>query len=197
MSAPIPLGPANLWAAMLIMSTPSPAKETGMRPGACTASQWTSAPAAVARAAISATGWITPVSLLASMTETSASGPCAASALSSLPKSSRPSPSTGRTMCSSATTSAVRSTAGCSIALTMSTRRPAPLSAVLLASVPPAVKTNSGGLQPINAAICSRASSMRLRTSRPKPWTDDGLPASIMVSLTAVTTSGLIGAVAL
>ena len=51
-----------------------------MRPGACTASQWTSAPAARARAAISATGWIAPVSLLASMTETSASGPCAARA---------------------------------------------------------------------------------------------------------------------
>ena len=100
-------------------------------------------------------------------------------------------------MCSFATASAVRNTAGCSIALTIITRRPAPLSAVLLASVPPAVKTSSGGLQPISAAICSRASSMRLRTSRPKPWTDDGLPASIMVSLTAVTTSGLIGAVAL
>ena len=49
---------------------------------ACTASQWKSAPCACAIAAISATGWITPVSLLASITETSAGrGSPASSAL--------------------------------------------------------------------------------------------------------------------
>ena len=111
--------------------------------------------------------------------------------------SSTPSPSTGRTTWSAATASAVRRMAGCSMALTMNAGRPAPRSAVLLASVPPAVKTSSAGAQSTSAAICSRASSMRLRTSRPKPWTDDGLPASIIASATASTTCGLTGAVAL
>ncbi len=53
-------------------STPSWEKPSGSLPAACTASQWTRAPWRRASAATSATGWITPVSLLASITETKA-----------------------------------------------------------------------------------------------------------------------------
>ena len=72
-SAPAPNGPPALWAESVIMSTPRSPKLTGTLPSACTASVctiWSRA-----SRAISATGWITPVSLLASITLTRARGP--------------------------------------------------------------------------------------------------------------------------
>ena len=74
---------------------PSAAKSTGMRPGPCTASQCTSAPASRASATTASSGWITPVSLLASMTETTVSAPPSASIVRSASRSTMPSPSTG------------------------------------------------------------------------------------------------------
>ena len=68
--APIPTGPPILCAAIETPST-SPIS-SGIRPNACTASVCMRAPAWCAIFAISATGWITPVSLFADMTETKA-----------------------------------------------------------------------------------------------------------------------------
>jgi len=73
-SAPTPLGPPTLWAARVAASTPHSPRGTGMRPRACAASVCSSAsagPCSRARAASSATGWTTPVSLLAAISETS------------------------------------------------------------------------------------------------------------------------------
>ena len=67
-----PLRPPSLWADRVRKSTPSALRSIGSLPAACTASQWTSAPWRWATSTTSRTGWITPVSLLASMTETSA-----------------------------------------------------------------------------------------------------------------------------
>ena len=69
-----------------------------------------------------------------------------------------------------------RSTLSCSIAETSTRRRPAPASAMLLASVPPEVKTTSAGSAPTSAATWRRASSTSPRALRPTRCTDDGLP---------------------
>ncbi len=70
-SAPTPCGPPILCDDSVIRSAPSVLRSQAMRPGPCTASTWRSPPAAWTSAAASATGWITPVSLLASISDTS------------------------------------------------------------------------------------------------------------------------------
>ena len=65
-----PLGPQNLCAVRESRSTPSSSTRTGILPTAWTASVCTRMPRAWARRAISASGWIVPTSLLASMTLT-------------------------------------------------------------------------------------------------------------------------------
>ena len=49
------------------VATPRAWKSTGIRPTACTASVWTGIPRGLASSASRATGWIAPVSLLASI----------------------------------------------------------------------------------------------------------------------------------
>ncbi len=73
-SAPTPFGPPILCADSVIRSAPSAPISQGMRPTACTASTWSKPPAACTIAAASATGCTTPVSLLASISETSGRG---------------------------------------------------------------------------------------------------------------------------
>jgi len=82
-----------LWPASESKSTLSEETSTASLPTACTASVWQRAPAACASSAISATGWITPVSLFTIWIETSAtSGRISARKRS---RSSRPFASTG------------------------------------------------------------------------------------------------------
>ena len=66
-SAPIPGGPPNLWAATTMKS----ASGSGSLPALWAQSASSRPPAARTRAAISASGWITPVSLLTDWTATS------------------------------------------------------------------------------------------------------------------------------
>ena len=124
-----------------------------------------------------------PISLLASITETSAtSGP---RARSSRAGSSRPSAPTGTRVSPEPPASSARaasSTEGCSNAETTIRRRPSrasasvPFSARLLASDPVAVNTISSGAAPISAATLARASSIASRAASPRPCTDDALP---------------------
>ena len=67
-STPTPAGPWNLWALAASVATPSSWKSTGMRPTAWTASVCTGTRD---RRTTSATGWIAPVSLLASISAAS------------------------------------------------------------------------------------------------------------------------------
>ncbi len=77
-----------------MLSAPIAPRDKGTRPAACTASTRSSAPAARHRAAASARGCSTPVSLFAAIRQTSAGGPARARAKAS--RSSRPSAKTGR-----------------------------------------------------------------------------------------------------
>ena len=107
------------------------------------ASQWTSAPCAWAIRLTSATGWITPVSLLTRMTETSA-GSGFREQSSSASRSTSPSAVTG-TRSASGT---VSSTLSCSIDETRTRVRPVARRAAVLASVPPDVNTTRAGVIP-------------------------------------------------
>jgi hypothetical protein len=72
MIAPAPFGPPILCEERIRKSPDKPSDmSSGMRPAACTASMTTMPPGRRTIAAISATGWITPVSLLAACTATS------------------------------------------------------------------------------------------------------------------------------
>ena len=141
-SAPTPCGPPSLCAERRheigaeraqyrprSCRRPAPRRNGGARPahGRCRAA--------------AATGWIAPVSLLASISETSA-GRGSARAAVRAPRDRRcPSAVAGST----AASGAAARTESCSIAET-STRRPGtPRSASWLASVPPLVKTTSVG----------------------------------------------------
>ena len=183
-SAPTPLGPSNLWAETATVSAPREATSTSRYGAAWTASTWRWIPRrARTRSAISRTGWIVPTSLLASITATSTVRSSRSSSRAS--GSTRPVASTGTQATSKphfARCSAAWPTAWCSIELT--TRRlpcalpahAAPLTARLLASVPPDVKTTSRAVPPRQAASCSRDSSRAFRAARPRVWADDGFP---------------------
>ena len=69
-SAPIPCGPPILWAETLRVSAPRARLSTGTLPAAWMASTCSQPSAARTICAASATGWITPVSLLASISAT-------------------------------------------------------------------------------------------------------------------------------
>ena len=71
-SAPTPFGPPILCAEIVRRSAPSALMSQGIRPAAWTASTCSRPPAAWTSSAAAATGWSTPVSLLACMIETSA-----------------------------------------------------------------------------------------------------------------------------
>ena len=87
----------------------------GMRPAACTASQWRNAPCLCTISAMSLMGWITPVSLLTNMIETRLVFLLFVSCVSNALRSIRPFSSMGVRVRSG---SASR-TAECSLALTM------------------------------------------------------------------------------
>ena len=91
---PTPFGPYSLCAESVSRSTSSARTSSGILPPACTASQWTSAPRSCASRAASGTGWSTPVSLLASITETTVAESASFARRSS--RSSRPSSSDAR-----------------------------------------------------------------------------------------------------
>ena len=123
---------------------------------------------------MAATSWITPISLLTSITETSTvSGRSAALSTS---RSSRPSACTSSTLTSKPSRSSSRivsSTALCSVFSVIRCRprdwwkRAAPLIARLLDSVAPEVQTISRGSAPISEATCSRAISTASSAAQP------------------------------
>ena len=198
--APTPFGPWSLWALQVSASMPSVVHSTGSRPTHCTASVCRTMSAARHRAATSAIGWITPVSLFAHIRlSTLMPRPCARSSSSSASRSITPSgrwrsqwtavPRASRDCASSRT-------ALCSSALVASAGRPgraaiAPRITRCAASVPPEVKVTARVVQPSRLATCSRASSMAWRASTPARWTLLGFAhRSRMQDAIASTTSG-------
>src|SRR5258708_11614856 len=135
-----------------------------------------------------------PVSLLASMIETSAGRSSAARRSASIVRSTMP--VAGLTGRDSASGTAL-STESCSIAETRIRRRPLPLKASWFASLPPLTKTTSRSSVPTSAAISRRAASTARRAARPARCTEEGLPTSANASATAAATAGRTGAVAL
>jgi len=155
-------------------------------------------------AASSATGWIVPVSLFASITLTRAvSGRSAARRSAG---ETRPSRSTGRIVRAWPRRSRARhvaSTAGCSTALVTrcagcSIAPPnRPKIARLQASEPPDVKTSRRAVQWSSRASVRRADSTASRARVPAAWMLDGLPQpSSRAATIARTTSGAAGVVA-
>jgi hypothetical protein len=136
-----------------------------------------------ARAATSATGWITPVSLLASITETSDAGCTSAASTSAM--SSTPSASTlslRTVQPERARSCAGFMTQGCSIddtAIRPGFRpAPAPRTNRLLASLPPEVNTTCDGWAPTSPATCARARLIASRARVPASCRLDALPYS-------------------
>ena len=190
-SAPTPGGPPSLWAERAIKS----ASGSAIFPAACTASTSNRLPVSRTSAATSASGWITPVSLFAACTATSA-GP-SDSAARKAARSIWPLPSTG----SSTTSSRACSTALCSVAPTSKRGRVgpasrAPFDANVIASVPPLVNTTCSGATPAKRATVSRAPSSSALAARPPPCTLDGFPTNPSASTTAARTASLTGVVA-
>ena len=196
-SAPAPCGPPSLCADRARVSAPRAVRSTGIFPAAWTASTCSRPPAPCSRAAASATGWITPVSLLASIRAAATRSPRRSRAASQA-RSATPSAVTGQTSTGTDPARAVCITASCSMALTsrasMPTDRAARPSA--LASVPPPVKTSRSVAAPMRAASSARARSMPFRALRPAPCTDEGLPGASSTASMAARACGRRGAVA-
>ena len=203
--APTPPGPQILWLLTETRSHPHRSRSNGKRPAIWVASQCSSAPAARTGPAISPTGFSTPVSLLAAITDTiSTSSPIIDSTASGATK---PPPVTGITsslaMPWSSSHRAVWRTEACSTAdIRMRGRSAgaasaAPVRARLLASVAPAVNTTPEARPPTRAATCSRASSTVALWRRPKRWAEEALPVSARTCAIASATLGSSGAEAL
>ena len=177
---------------------------------ACTASVCIGTPNSWATAASSRIGLTVPTSLLAHMTDTSATlSGARSSAARSTVGGTRPSASTGSSSSSAPSRacshSAESSTAWCSSAETSTRVRRGsaarraqyrPLTARLSLSVPPVVNTTSDGRAPTDAAIRSRASSTSRRARRPAVCSDDALPVRASAAAMAATASSSIGVVA-
>ena len=156
-------------------------------PAACTASTCSRPPAAWTMPAACATGCTTPVSLLASMSETSGLPPVARRQRSRQRGKVDPPVGVDRNLLdrvrrkapARAAPTDARSPrpAADRAAVSPAVRSPA-TSASMLASVPPEVKTTSRGSAPTSAATCSRACSIRRRAARPSACTEDGLPTT-------------------
>ena len=169
--APTPFGAWNLWPERLSRSQGTSPTSIGSLPMTATASQWKRTPRRLQRDAISRTGWQTPVSLLAHMTDTrKVSSRRASSTSRSCTAPSSPGCTRVRSKPWRSSSRAALSTDLCSTALT--TRCPARRSraeakrAQLFDSVPPPVKKISRGAAPRAAASPARASS----TMRPALW---------------------------
>ena len=199
----MPFGPYILCPLIAIMSAE---RGRSARPSPCTASHRNSAPTSWANLASVSTGWITPISLLTSITASSAarsSSSAATRAGSSSP--SRPTGSSTASNPSSPSASTVSRTAECSVS-TASTRmrrgsarrafRAVPCIAMLSASVAPEVKRRrppSG----IVAATRSRATSTAAAAVRPGRCALWGLAKrSRSQGVIASKTSGASGVVA-
>ncbi len=205
-TAPAPFGPLNLCAESDSRSTPSARTSTGIFPTAWTASVCISAPCSCAIAASSAIGWIVPISLFASITDTRAvSRSITARSRSGSTTPVRSTGSSDVRQPRRARALQVLSTASCSMALAIRWRRPdasrasaAPRMAKLSDSVPPLVNTISEGSALSSAATDERAASSAALARWPKACTLDGLPnSSRRAAATASTTSGSRGVVAL
>ena len=198
MSAPTPLGPPILCAESVIRSAPSALISQEIRPAAWTASTCRRPPASCTSARRFGNRLNTPVSLLASMRETSGRRRPWRSALRKRreiddairrrPEFSRPlrrqiarppAPTDAR---SPRPATRVAATAGDS--------------ASILASVPPEVNTTLRGSAPTSAATCSRAVPRSAAPRGPRAWTDDGLPQTSSAATTAARACGRSGAVA-
>ena len=165
-SAPMPGGPPNLWAATTMKS----ASGSGSLPALCAQSARSRPPAALTRAATSAIGWMTPVSLLTDWTATSG-------ALRAVQRARRdrrgracrrhgPRSGARRARCA-APPDARPPRRSASFALARSKTSE-------IASVAPEVKMRVPS-QPSAAAIRRRASSSCARTARPSAWGEEGL----------------------
>ena len=153
--------------------------------------------------AAAATGWMTPVSLLASISATKGR-PSAESQRprrsESQSRSAVPSARTGQISTSAPVIVAPSRTASCSWAETIRRRAPAATAlrtAKASASVPPLRNTTVEAGAPISAATSSRARSSRARAARPAACTVDGLPGDAMTSAIAAAASGRTAVVAL
>ena len=98
-----------------MVSAPRRLKSISILPTAPTASTCSQPPASRAKADACSIGWMTPVSLLASMTQTSA-WPGRLSASANQPRSAWPSASTGQISTDSPAAWALSATAACSVA---------------------------------------------------------------------------------
>ncbi len=154
-------------------------------------------------AAISAVGWITPVSLLARETTTSGRPTPAGQVFirsSSQSRSIRPLARTGQPSAMSPLVMQVAKALACSAKPTTGRRKPAAMAlsiAKALASVPPLVKVTEPSLAPTRLATWPRARSIAARAVRPAEWTEEGLPPIARAQATASAASIRIGAVAL
>ena len=76
-------------------------------------------------------------------------------------------------------------------------RTGAPVKAMLLASLPPLVKTTMGAITPMARATAARESSSSLRAARPSAWTEEALPETSIAASMAARAAGRSGEVAL
>ena len=186
---PTPFGPWNLCAdidkrSMFICFT-----SIGNIPAACTASQWNSTPSERHMLPISATGWIVPSSLFASITDTSAvSGRIAAATSSARTRpllsaltyvTSKPSRSRALALFKTAWCS-ILSVTICFFPLPAS-RCAVPFIAQLSLSVPPEVKYISAGSAFMPFAKTPRAFSTALCALRPSLYRVEALPYSLSI----------------
>ncbi len=199
---PMPFGPPSLCAASVTVTSPGSRPISTRTPeGACTASRCSGTPRSAQMAATASTGWTTPVTLFAHITQASASPGRTRSAKA--PRSSTPSASTGAQTTSHPRAARARTgsrTAGCSMAL--ATTRPArpavrPWIAMLSDSEPPPVKTTSCGATPSTPATRARASERPARAARPAQCGSEALPnRSVKNGSMASSTAGARGVVA-
>ena len=191
-------------------STPEAAKSTGTWPTACTASVCTGMPCSAAISTTSSIGCSVPTSLLAHMTEISATEAGSRSIESrSASRSMTPWDVDGQQLDVGAVVRAepeqrvehgvVLDRGGEDARARGSSARRAqkmPLIARLSASVPPEVKTTSPGRAPIAPAMVSRDSSTTRRASRPEACSELALPTSASCCVIASIATGSIGVVA-
>jgi hypothetical protein len=126
-NAPTPGGPPNLCAATLIAESPLAANSTGSWPTACTASLCMGTPNSAAIAASSAIGMMVPTSLLAHITDTSATSSWLSSTSRSADADTEPSGAVGSQVTSAPSCSTSQctesSTAWCSTSVVTMRRR--------------------------------------------------------------------------
>ncbi len=202
--APAPFGPPILCADTAIASAPSAETSQAVRPASWTASQKTRPSDAWTSAAASATGWMTPVSLLAPWSARS-TRPGLRQAASSQSRSIRPSGRIGATSIAESENRPPQRTQGCSPAPTINRSSAASLGptpkrtlrAVLAASVALETKVTDRAAAPQRPPTSARAFSTISRAARPSAWTEEGLPPASIAASTAARASGRSGEVAL